>query len=163
MITQSRLKEVLVLNEDTGVFTNRCRRGRYKEGETSGYTVEGYTYITIDRKAYPAHHLVWLWHTGKLPDRSFDIDHRNLNRNDNKFPNLRKATRSQNMCNTVAHKDSSSGIKNVSFRKDTGKWAVRVSVEGKYKSFGSYEDRELAELVAQEVRHKYHGEFAYAQ
>ncbi len=158
MLTLERLKSLLTLEEDRGVFLNKVDRGRYKKGQEAGYTVEGYTYITIDRKAYPAHHLVWMWFYGELPKVGHDLDHINMQRNDNRVENLRLVTRSQNMYNTNAHKDNPSGIKNVSFRKDTGKWSVRVSVSGKYKSFGSYDDKELAELVAHEVREKYHGE-----
>ncbi len=40
------------------------------------------------------------------------------------------------------------------------KWAVNVCLNNKNKRFGRYDDIELAELVAQEVRAKYHGEFA---
>jgi len=152
--------EVLQLNNDCTGFINKVRRGKCLIGDSPGYPLEGYTYLMLDGKAYPAHHLMWLWHKGELPPKGFDIDHEDLRRDNNHITNLRLATRSQNMLNTKAHKDSRSGIKNVFFRRDTGKWAVRLTVNGKYKSFGSFEDLELAELVAEEAREKYHGEFA---
>lgn len=64
------------------------------------------------------------------------------------------------MMNIFKHKDSTSGIKNVSYRKDANKWGVRLSIKGSYKSFGSYDDKELAELVATLAREKYHGDYA---
>lgn len=64
------------------------------------------------------------------------------------------------MLNTRPHKDSRSGIKNVFYRSDTGKYSVRLSVDGKYKSYGCYDDIEMAELVAIEARNKFHGAFA---
>ena len=55
---------------------------------------------------------------------------------------------------------NTSGVKGVSWRRKSKKWTVRVTVDGEYKSFGSYDDLELAELVAIEARNKYHKEFA---
>jgi hypothetical protein len=107
----------------------------FKNGVEAGHNVEGYRYMMVD--------------------------HINMDRSDNRIENLRLATRSQNMMNMPAHADSKSGVKGVSWREDTKKWAVRVTIGGGvYKSFGCYDDLELAELVAQEAREKYHGEFA---
>ena len=46
------------------------------------------------------------------------------------------------------------------WRKDRNKYQVRVNTGESYKSFGCYEDLELAELIANEAREKYHGKFA---
>lgn len=132
--------------------------GTRKIGETAGYTVEGYNYITIDGVAYPAHRLAFLYMTGTYPDS--DVDHINMDRGDNRFTNLRVAGRRKNMLNTKAHKDSALGKKNIFFRKDTGKYSVRATTNGRYRSFGCFDDLELAELVADFVREKYHLEYA---
>lgn len=158
MITMVRLRDLLYI--DGGVFFNRVCRGKLNGMTEAGCKrSDGYTVIMIDKQSYLAHHLMWLWHSGELPS-GYDIDHIDMDRSNNHISNLRKATRSQNMMNTKAHKDSKSGIKNVFFRKDTNKWAVRLTVNGKYKSFGCFDDLELAELVANEAREKYHAEFA---
>jgi hypothetical protein len=132
----------------------------FQKGTEAGYYRDGYRYMMVEGKAYPCHHLVWLIHHGHLPPKGMDIDHKDMNRSNNRIGNLRLSTRSQNMMNMPAHKDSKSGIKGVVWRADTKKWSVRVTANGEYKSFGSYEDLELAELVANEAREHYHGEFA---
>ena len=129
----------------------------------NSYRREGYNYCSIPGvcgKSIAEHHIIWYIHTGKFPVG--DIDHINMDRADNRIENLRECSRSQNMLNTKAHRESSSGVKNVFFRKDTNKWSVRMSIDGVYKSLGSFGERELAELVAEEGRAKYHKEFANA-
>jgi hypothetical protein len=132
---------------------------RKTNGKEIGCWNVGYRYATVLGRAYPVHHLVWLLNHGELPPDGYDIDHKDMDRSNNNVDNLRLATRSQNMLNMCCHKDSKTGIKGVSWRSDTKKWTVRVTVDGAYKSFGSYDDLELAELVAQEAREKYHGDF----
>lgn len=116
-------------------------------------------YINICGKSRPAHRLVYLYVDGFYPTRG-DIDHINMVRNDNRYENLRLATRSQNMQNTKAHKDSTTGVKNVSYRKDTNMYSVRMMVEGKYRNFGCFKSKEEAEEVADKVRKEAHKGFA---
>lgn len=120
--------------------------------------MDGYLYHYMDGRNYPLHRLAILYVTGKMPIN--DVDHINMDRSDNRYENLRECSRSENMMNTKAHKDSRLGIKNVFYRPDTQKYSVRISVNGKYKSYGCYDDIELAELVAIEARNKFHGEYA---
>lgn len=114
---------------------------------------KGYRKIEYNGKKYGAHQIVFAMHHGYIPDF---IDHINGIKSDNCIENLRPATKCQNGYNRVGFSD----CKNVSYRKDTKKWRVLLRVDGKSKFFGSYEDKELAELVAHEARLKYHGEFA---
>lgn len=157
MLTQALLKELFYLDEEGHLRVNKSSKKKEK-GELAGSLFEGYYYICIGRKRYPEHRLIWLWYTGEY--YTGDLDHKDMNRANNRIENLRKVTRSQNMLNTRAHKDSRSKTKNIFYRKDTQKWLVRLSVNGRYRSFGCYDDLELAELVAIEAREKYHGEFA---
>jgi hypothetical protein len=78
----------------------------------------------------------------------------------NKIENLRAVTNSQNQFNRKISTKNKTGHKGVCVHTQTGKYLVRVSVNGKDKSFGLYEDLELAGLVAEMAREKYHGEFA---
>jgi len=88
------------------------------------------------------------------------VDHINGNTQDNRIENLRAATYTENQRNSRINKNSSSGVKNVVWHKQRQKWSVRILVNKKTKSFGLYDDIELADLVAQEARNKYFGSFA---
>lgn len=91
-----------------------------------------------------------------------EVDHKDNCGSNNKWSNLRLATRSQQLLNTRTRKDNFLGIKNVNLHKPSGKYRVKMRVQGKDRSFGYYDDLELAELVAIEARNKFHGEFAKA-
>lgn len=117
----------------------------------------GYWKVMIDGKRYGAHQIVFAMHHGHIP--AF-IDHINGDKSDNRIENLRPATKSQNGYNRKIDAGNTSGAKNVSYRADTKKWRVDLRVNGKAICVGSYEDFDLAELVAIEAREKYHGRFA---
>lgn len=53
----------------------------------------GYVVVGFLCGRYYAHQIIWLWMTGEWPPF---IDHRNRNRSDNRWENLREATRSIN-------------------------------------------------------------------
>jgi hypothetical protein len=115
----------------------------------------GYEYVTYKRKHYAVHRVVFLLAHGWLPDC---IDHIDGNPTNNSITNLRAATRLQNQFNRRINTKTKSGVKNVTPHQ--GKWNVRFSIKGKTQHFGSYDDLELAELVAQEVRSILHKDFA---
>lgn len=158
-LTQTRLKELLEYNPLTGEWkwhkpVGGCKKSWFA-GSLGG---TGDLYIRVDGKLYKAHRLVFLYMMGYFPSEV--VDHINGSRCDNTWKNLRECSQSENMRNSRKCLTNTSGHKCVSWRKDRNKWAVRVRVLGQYKSFGCYSDFELACLVADEVRDKYHGEFA---
>ena len=123
---------------------------------TVGY-FQPYSRITLNRKRYQEHHLVFLMFNGYLPKQ---IDHINCIKHDNRIENLREVTTSQNSMNKKIGKTNTSGYKNVGFHKKTGKWQVQLKVNQKTFHFGYFADIELADLVAHEARDLYHGKFA---
>jgi hypothetical protein len=157
MITQSELKELLHYDLEKGIFTWKVNRPKCIKGNIAGtFHVNGYTHIQINRKIYKAHRLVWLYVYGYFPKF---IDHINCDRSDNRICNLREANIYQNNHNAKLSKNNTSGVKGVSWHKKANKWAVTIGVYGKPIYLGLFEDLEFAELVANEARSKYHGEF----
>lgn len=61
---------------------------------------DGYRTIRIQGRQYQAHRVVWALMTGEWPPG--DLDHKDRNRSNNAFGNLRDATRTQNNANRVA-------------------------------------------------------------
>jgi hypothetical protein len=148
MITQKRLHELFVY--DNG---NLIRNGKI----AGSVNKRGYRVICVDYKMYKAHRLVFLYHYGYPPTQ---IDHVDTDKLNNRIENLRPADNFISAMNRGAMKNNTSGCKGVFFDKETQKWRVAVRVNKKLKSFGRYDDIELAELVAIEARNKYHKEFA---
>ena len=131
---------------------------RAKIGEKAGtWATHGYWRIKFNGVTYMAHKLIYAMHNGgTYPDY---IDHIDGNKSNNKLDNLRPATNIQNAQNVGLHKNSTTGIKNVSWSPSKNRWKVLISANGKRKSW-LVKDLELAELVAIEARNKYHGSYA---
>jgi hypothetical protein len=126
-------------------------------GAEAGTLDGGRRQITINKKHYKTHRLVYLMFHGYMPKEVDHIDNNPLN---NRIENLRPANRSEQCCNTRLRKDSTSGIKGVSWDKNRDKWVVTVTKNKKTMFRGRFNDLELAQLVAIEARNKFHGDFA---
>jgi hypothetical protein len=125
--------------------------------EVGSLTKGGYLSVVVNKKAYRLHRLIFLHQKGYLPKI---LDHINGIKTDNRIENLRPASFEQNTQNAKIRKDNTSGSKGVRWHKHAKKWAVRVKANKKIFHFGYFKDFELADLVAQEARNKYHKEFA---
>lgn len=141
-----------------GALYWKIHAGKCKAGARAGFVnpTTGRRRICIKRKLYSEHRIIFAMHFGFFPEF---VDHIDLNPLNNKIENLRQATKAQNFWNIGIVKRNTSGIKNVTWDSARNKWRVRVRVNGKRLNFGSFEDKEFAELVAIEARNKYHGEF----
>jgi hypothetical protein len=120
----------------------------------------GYKRIVIHNKKYYLHRIIFCMFNGYFP---VEVDHKEQQFiADNRIENLRAANRNTNSQNRKTGKTNTSGIKNVFWDKGrgNGKWRVGIKINGKTKYFGSFDDIELAELVAIEARNKYHLEYA---
>ncbi len=127
-------------------------------GEKAGHiNKKGYHQITINKKIYPLHRIIFFMFHGYFPDC---VDHIDNDKNNNKIENLRAATLTQNQYNKPISPKNTSGYKNVCLDKKTNKWFVRMRLNGKDQNFGSYFNKEIANFVASTMRHKYHKEFA---
>jgi hypothetical protein len=159
MITQQELKELLNYDPDAGIFTWRnSRYGVTKNMNAGTLMYLGYIKIEINKKAYLAHRLVWLYVYGYFPKY---VDHVNLIKNDNRLINLREATQSENNCNRKITKNNTSGIKGVSWFKRDKNWRARIQFNGKNIHLGYFKNIEEAKFVIENYRKKFHGKFAH--
>jgi hypothetical protein len=98
----------------------------------------------------------------KAPPGKF-VDHRNLNKLDNRRQNLRIATRSQNGMNRRAMSNNELGIKGVSRDKNkkgkTPLFVARITVEGKTRRLGYFRTTEEAAAAYAAAARELHGEF----
>jgi hypothetical protein len=135
---QEKLKELFEYNDGNLIWKIQ-KAGNVRVGCVAGYTSKaGYVIITIDKKRYLVHRLVWLWFNGILPDS--DIDHINRNKSDNRIENLRLASPSENGGNQDLSVRNKSGYKGVSWCKRLCKWKVKIKVRGKSIHLGYFND-----------------------
>lgn len=142
-----------------------CLRRADKGNQVGFIMANGYRYVSV----YPTGKLaslvqvkvsrVVMWLHGHDVDGKV-VDHINHNTLCDKYSNLRIGTQQQNTRNQKLSKANTSGHKGVSWCSQKHKWLVRVNTGRCYKFFGRYDDFELACLVADEARNKYHKEFA---
>ncbi|MEI7410082.1 HNH endonuclease [Pectobacterium aroidearum] len=104
------------------------------------------------------HVVIFALSKGRMPYHL--VDHINGDKSDNRPSNLRECLRSENNWNEGVRKNNKSGFKNVRWHNQRGKWDVSIRTKYGRLSFGLYEDIELAGLVAEAAREKYHGEYA---
>lgn len=162
-LTAKRLKEVLSYDPETGVFCWITSTGRCSKGKLAGWkNSRGYINIKVDGRQYKAHRLAWLYINGEFP--SEELDHKNLNKSDNRFSNLRLANRSQNSANRPAFKHTRSGYKGAQYfpRNKKKPWRSMITTgNGKRKFLGSFETPEDAASAYLTEARRLHGEFAY--
>ena len=161
MTTYARLREVLHYDTETGVFTwLKSGSGRRPDLTAGRQHSEGYIHIGIDGRRYYAHRLAWLYMTGAFPKEQ--IDHKNADRSDNRWSNLREATQFQNNANARRSKRNKSGFKGVSWAKKHKKWTAHISVEGRQINLGLFDDASVAHAAYVRMATAAHGAFARA-
>lgn len=117
------------------------RMKRWKVLKTAAHYITGYIKIGLwkkgIRKDFLLHRLVFEAFIGEIP-KGFNIDHINRDNSDNRVENLRLATQSQNVANTLKAKNKTSQYKGVS-RTENGRWLAGIKVNGKSISLGTYD------------------------
>jgi hypothetical protein len=126
---------------------------RFAGGLSGRYRVIGY-----QGKACKAHRLAWKIMTGEWPPA--EIDHKNLDKIDNRWQNLRLASRSENSSNKSIGVSNTSGVKGVSWHKGRRHWRAQIKINGKTKALGGFKTKEEAQAVYVKAAEAYFGEFA---
>lgn len=164
MISAKRLREVLKYNPKTGHFTRIKMTGcKGHIGAIVGSKKKhGYIAIQIDGERDYAHRLAWLYMKGRLPK---EIDHRNGIRSDNRWENLRKATRFQNNGNRKKHRGPwPKGVVKIKVKRPHYKsfWA-RIHFNNRVISLGLFHTPQEAHQAYLTAAKKQFGSYARAQ
>src|SRR5688572_15965797 len=113
-LTAQRLRELLRYDPESGIFYWIAHRRGLQIGDIAGREASrGEWRITVDYVEYVAARLAWLYMTGEWP--SHEIDHRDQQKLNNKWDNLRPATRPQNASNRSGFRTNRHKYKGVSF------------------------------------------------
>ena len=156
-ITHDELLAIITYDALTGQFNNKKQRSpRALAGESCGWiNALGYRAMTINKEYHLANRLAWFYMTGQWPD--VEIDHLNGIRSDNRFGNLRPATREINMQNRrKARSDSASGVIGAHWHRKSGKWASRISVGQKGRYLGLFDSAQEASAAYIKAKRELH-------
>lgn len=156
-ITLARLHALLIYYPETGLFFWTVDRGRNaKAGDIAGFIHNTYICIEVDGRCYRAHRLAWFYVTGQWP--THHIDHKDGNKSNNIFDNLREATMAQNKQNLqkAPRNNVSCGLLGVTRRGN--RWSARIEYGDKRRSLGNYatpEEAHQAYLIAKRNFHPF--------
>lgn len=157
-LTHERLLEVVNYDAEKGVFTPRSRRTGKRMEILGSRNSKGYLMICIDYRPYRAHRLAWFYVYGTWPENY--LDHRDLDKGNNRINNLREATRSTNAANMPVASNNTSGFKGVFSAKN--KWVAQIGLNGKRIRLGTYSTPEEAHAAYMSAANRIYGEFARA-
>lgn len=152
-LSQAKLLAMFSYDPDTGVVTSK-RTGRPIGVEND----RGYLVWNVNGKKYKLHRLIWMMVSGSWP--SGLVDHKDGDKKNNRWSNLRDATEAVNSQNRIrARRDSSSGTLGVrTVDKDKHTAAIEIRVNGRRKTIylGSHATPELAHEAYVSAKRKLH-------
>ncbi len=162
MLTAERARYLFNYDPNTGIFTWKNCKHKYRNGTRACGSVASHGYPQIYAgTVYLAHRVAWLYMTGHWPDST--IDHANGIRTDNRWSNLRLATQTQQNANMATRADNKSGFKGVSRNRGNKKWRARIAVEGKQLLIGVFDCPVTAHAAYVRAASELYGTFARAQ
>jgi len=148
------IRKYLSYNPKTGalISTRRSNEGI----ELGSFDLRGYRRLSINGRIFRAHRIIWFIMTGEEP---LDIiDHVNGDGSDNRWSNLREATRIENSRNrkpnaSLSHK----GVQ----RLPSGRFRVRIQQSGQRITIGTHDTMAEALKSYNIAAKKYFGAFAH--
>ncbi len=152
--TAGRVRELLAYEASTGVFRWKYTRRNMISGEEAGsLNQKGYRQISIDGTKFAASHLAWLYVTGEWP--VLEIDHRDTNRGNNAFKNLRQATREE-QCQNLSGPRKNSKTKLIGAAPHGGGFQSQIRANGRNHYLGKFKTAEQASAAYLKAKRRLH-------
>ena len=156
------VNKLIAYNIITGVFKWKVNKSNKKAGSIAGRVKKdsGYRYITINKQECAAHRIAWLLVTKKDP-YPYEIDHKDRNKGNNAFHNLRQATIQQNSSNRKIGSNNTSGHKSITYQSQQtcNPWVVCISQKNKSHYVGSFPTLEMALEARDKKGKEIYGDF----
>jgi hypothetical protein len=172
------IREALCYNELTGVFIWKERPMEHfrlerewkrwnstRPGKVAGarqFTTRGSRSkitIKLDNASLPAHRVAWALLYGEPPEDSL-IDHVNGDPFDNRRENFRLADNTKNQWNRTHPKNSTHGIKGVTWAAQQSKWKGSIRANKQYYHIGYFSTKGLAATAVAKASLRIHGTFS---
>jgi hypothetical protein len=113
----------------------------------------GYVQICIKQKVYYGHRLAWFYSHNEWPEQ--EIDHKDHNKSNNRFDNLRKSSHSSNGKNQTLNKRNKTGTPGVIWDRFRSKWSAYITVNYKRIGLGRFDTKEEAIEARKKAERKY--------
>lgn len=160
-LKHSRLLDLIVYDPKTGLFSQKCCRRGVRLSKCLGHVEKnGYRRICIDGRRYLAHRLAWFYVYKKWPNGQ--LDHRDLDEDNNRIRNLREATHSGNQANRRQPRGYNAPFKGAHWNRFRGYWQSYIRADGKSHFLGRFDTPEAAHRAYVKAAKRLHGEFARA-
>lgn len=156
------IREYFIYCRRTGVFRWRKHRSSTLVGKIAGclHKPTGYWFLSLHDKKIKGHIAAWAYVTGQWP--KFHLDHKDLDKANNRFSNLRLSNKSKNGANRPKQRNNTSGHKGVFWMKRASTWLVQIQARSKLHYIGIYKQKEKAIAAYEKAARRLHGEFARA-
>jgi hypothetical protein len=147
MLTLKSLKKHVKYDPVTGVLTRLIRTSnRVCVGDVVGTNHgNGYLRVNINGWQEYAHRVAWFYMTGKMPKH--EIDHKNGIRSDNRWKNIREATRRTNMENQRGARADNKSTGLIGAYKCRGKFRASIQTRKKQIHIGVFDTAMEAHLA----------------
>jgi hypothetical protein len=176
-ITAAQLRAIFNYNPETGELFWKARTpDMFAEGSLGRAAVckswntkfagkkafsddrKGYYQTPLYGRVYRTHRIIWVLQTGQWP--SEHIDHADGNGKNNRFGNLREATKAQNAFNAKTRVDSETGLKGAAPTKSKKKFVGYIRNSGRKTYLGTFNTPEEAHAAYVEAALETRGQFA---
>jgi hypothetical protein len=159
LINAAYVREHLSYDPETGIVTwikLTHKKSNKKVGQVAGGTHDrGYNFVTLKKRRYFMHRVIWLYMTGKWPENH--IDHADRITDNNRWRNLRSATIAENGQNMKLPSDNTSGHKGI--RKHGNRYQVRLrafGIDTPFQSYATLEEAVDARRCLKQQMHTFH-------
>jgi hypothetical protein len=156
--TAKVLRQDLIYFPRTGKVFWRVAPPRWRKNtlEAGCYKTKYPKIVSKNWGAHSLHCVIWKMVTGKNPKHQ--IDHKNRDTHDNRWKNLRDATRSQNQANRIPR----TAFKGVIVGIGRPYFHAQIQVRGKVRQLGKFKTAKEAHRAYVKAAKKHFGEFARA-
>ncbi len=161
------LRQCFTYDPETGVLTWRIRPqehfpsepiwkmwNKQNAGKTAG-SINARGYWRLGRKGFRANRIIFKLMTSEEPPSV--VDHKDGDKLNNRWSNLRPATYSESTWNVRIHVDNKSGRRGVIFKK--GKWEASIMIAGRIRRLGRFHTLEEASVAYEATACAARGEF----